>query len=73
MNEISLKPAHTVTELAITRQHQGGGNWPTIMERAVEDVHYCPLVYGSVAPPFQGNPQGPCTPPPDPPVSTGTP
>ena len=36
MNEISRKPAHTVTDLASARQHQE--NWPTIMERAVEGV-----------------------------------
>ena len=34
MNEISRKPAHTVTELASARQHQE--TRPTIMERAVE-------------------------------------
>ena len=37
MNEISRKPAHTVTELASARQHQENPKTrPTIMERAVE-------------------------------------
>ena len=36
MNEISRKPARIVTELASARQHQE--NWPTIMEREVEDT-----------------------------------
>ena len=34
LNEMSLKPAHTVAELASARQHQQAR--PTIMERAVE-------------------------------------
>ena len=42
MNEISRKPAHTVTELASARQHQEKSSFfktrPTIMERAVEGI-----------------------------------
>jgi len=34
LNEMSLKPAHTVAELASARQHQQAR--PTIIERAVE-------------------------------------
>ena len=46
MNEISRKPAQTVTvtELASARQHQEKRkNWPTIMERAVEGIMRCRL------------------------------
>ena len=43
MNKIGRKPAHTVAELASARQHQG--NWPAVMERAVEGI-------GRPAPPY---------------------